>query len=155
MFQWDVIDTSPDLGCQNVLKTFEMAIWHNRRTTRTELEFSVAGFIFAYVPKYFSGPVTGGDRPDPCMDPPLRVIIWNLLPHSRRHACTIRHSHANDNTPTTHHFPRISRLQQGPFCLWPRSYYSQSYYRAMLCIRGASHAPVSVRLSVRHKSVFY
>ena len=36
------------------------------------------------------------------------------------------------------------------------SYY---YYRAMLCIRGTSHGPVSVRLSVclsvRNKSVFY
>jgi len=34
-----------------------------------------------------------------------------------------------------------------------------SFYRAMLCIRGTSHGPVSVclsvRLSVRHKSVFY
>ena len=33
------------------------------------------------------------------------------------------------------------------------------YYRAMLCICGTSHGPVSVRLSVRlsvrHKSVFY
>ena len=29
------------------------------------------------------------------------------------------------------------------------------FYRAMLCIRGPSHGPVSVRLSVRHKSVFY
>jgi len=25
----------------------------------------------------------------------------------------------------------------------------------MLCIRGTSHGPVSVRLSVRHKSEFY
>ena len=33
MFQWDAVDTSPDLGGQNVLKTFEMAIRHNRRTT--------------------------------------------------------------------------------------------------------------------------
>jgi len=30
-----------------------------------------------------------------------------------------------------------------------------SYYRAMLCIRGTSHGPVSVRLSVCYKSVFY
>ena len=29
------------------------------------------------------------------------------------------------------------------------------YYRAMLCIRGTSHGPVSVCLSVRHKPVFY
>jgi len=28
-------------------------------------------------------------------------------------------------------------------------------YRAMLCIRGTSHGPVSVCLSVRHKSMFY
>jgi len=38
MFQWDAVDFSPDLWGQNVLKTFEMAIRHNRRTTRTELE---------------------------------------------------------------------------------------------------------------------
>ena len=30
-----------------------------------------------------------------------------------------------------------------------------SFYRAMLSIRGTSHWPVSVCLSVRHKSVFY
>jgi len=30
-----------------------------------------------------------------------------------------------------------------------------TFYRAMLCIRGTSHGPVSIRLSVRHKSVFY
>ena len=29
------------------------------------------------------------------------------------------------------------------------------YYRAMLCIRGTSHGPVSVCLSVCHKSEFY
>jgi len=29
------------------------------------------------------------------------------------------------------------------------------FYCAMLCIRGTSHGPVSVRLSVCHKSVFY
>jgi len=30
-----------------------------------------------------------------------------------------------------------------------------NFYRAMLCIRGTSHGPVSVCLSVRHKSEFY
>ena len=29
------------------------------------------------------------------------------------------------------------------------------FYRAMLCVRGSSHGPVSVCLSVRHNSVFY
>ena len=31
----------------------------------------------------------------------------------------------------------------------------RSFYRAMLCIRGTSHGPVSARPSVRHKSEFY
>jgi len=60
MFQWDAVDTSPDLGSRHILKTFEMAIRHIRRTTRTELEFSVAGFIFTYVQKYFPGSLRGG-----------------------------------------------------------------------------------------------
>ena len=60
---WGAVDTSPDLGGQNVLKTIEMAIRHNRRPTRRELEFSVAGFILIYVRKYFSDPLTGGARP--------------------------------------------------------------------------------------------
>ena len=30
-----------------------------------------------------------------------------------------------------------------------------SFYRAMPCIRGTSHGPVSVSVSVRHKSEFY
>jgi len=68
---WDADDTSPDLGGQNVLKTSEMAIRHNRRTARTELEFSVAGFIFTNVRKYFSGPLTGRNCPPPYMDRPL------------------------------------------------------------------------------------
>ena len=29
MFRWDAIDTSPDLGGRNVLKTFEIAIRHS------------------------------------------------------------------------------------------------------------------------------
>jgi len=64
MFHWNAVDTSPDLGGQNVLKTFEMAIRHKRQTTRTELvrerQFSVAAFIFTHFQKYFSGPHTGG-----------------------------------------------------------------------------------------------
>jgi len=57
MFQWDAVDTSPDLAGKNVLDTLQMAIRHNRRTTRTELEreFSITGFIFTFE-KYFAGP---------------------------------------------------------------------------------------------------
>ena len=44
----------------------------HERTTRMELEFSVDGFIFTYVQKYISSPLTEGDRPHgPPMDPPL------------------------------------------------------------------------------------
>ena len=54
-----------ELGGQNVLKTFEMAVRHNRRTARTELEFSIAGFIFTHVQKYFLAFLRrgGGNRP--------------------------------------------------------------------------------------------
>jgi len=38
---------------------------------------------------------------------------------------------------------------------WRRSECTSGFYRAMLCIRGTSHGPVSVRLSVRRKSEFY
>jgi len=33
--------------------------------------------------------------------------------------------------------------------------YEVHFYRAMLCIRGTSHGPVSVSVSVCHKPVFY
>ena len=49
MFQWDAVDTSPDLGSQNVLK---MAVWPNGQM-ESDREFSVAGFIFTFVQKYF------------------------------------------------------------------------------------------------------
>ena len=53
------------------------------------------------------------------------------------------------------HLQSASRHWLSVFCNLRYSY----FYRAMLCIRGTSHGPVSVRLSVclsvRHKSVFY
>ena len=42
---------------------------------------------------------------------------------------------------------------QSPLTL--RSILSFSFYRAILCIRGTSHGPVSMSVSVCHKSVFY
>jgi len=76
MFQWDAVDTSPDLGGQNVLKTFEMAIRHYRRTTWTELERVFCCWIFfTYIEVYFYGPLQGGEgaiAPIAApMDPPL------------------------------------------------------------------------------------
>jgi len=47
MFQWNAVDTSPDFGGQNVLKTFAVAIRQNRRTTRTKLKFSLTGLFFS------------------------------------------------------------------------------------------------------------
>jgi len=72
MFQRDAVDTVPDLGDQNVLKTSETAIGHNRQTTRTELEFSVAGFIFTYVQNIFLV-VLGGEGDRAPMDAQLLV----------------------------------------------------------------------------------
>ena len=55
MFQWDFVDTSPDLAGQNVRKTFEMAGRHSRRTTRTELERVFRRWIYFHSrsKKYF------------------------------------------------------------------------------------------------------
>jgi len=44
---WDAVDTSPDLGGQNALKTFEMVIRHDRRPTRTELESCLSLNLFS------------------------------------------------------------------------------------------------------------
>ena len=58
MFQWDAVNTSPDLGGQNVLKTFEMAIHHNRLMTRTELETGFCRWIYFHLcSKIFFGPL--------------------------------------------------------------------------------------------------
>jgi len=76
MFQWDAVDTNPDLEGQNVIKSFEMAIRHNRRTTRTELQsFFVAGFILTDVQKYFFlAFLWGGGRAPPLS--PLCIRHW-------------------------------------------------------------------------------
>ena len=77
MFQWDAVDTSPDLAGRNVRKTFEMAIPHDGQTTRTELERVFRRWIYFHSrsKKIFSGPLTGvggGNRPHrPPMDPSL------------------------------------------------------------------------------------
>ena len=49
MFQWDAIDTSPDVWSQNVITTFEMAIPHKKRTTRTELERALCRWIYFHL----------------------------------------------------------------------------------------------------------
>ena len=51
MFQCDAVDTSPDLWArgQNVPQNFDMAIWHNRRTTRTELERVFCRWIYFHL----------------------------------------------------------------------------------------------------------
>ena len=57
---------SPDLRCRNVLKTFEMAIWHNRRTTWTELEGVFCRWIyFRLRSKIFFLPSYGGGGRSP------------------------------------------------------------------------------------------
>jgi len=75
MFQWDAVDTSLDWGGggQNVLKTFEIAIQHNRRTTRTELQRVFCRWTYFYLPsKYFPGLLRGVTAPiASSMDPPL------------------------------------------------------------------------------------
>ena len=79
MLQWNAVDTSPDVGDQNVLETFEMAIWHKRRTAQTELKFSVTGFTFTYVQKYFLALLGGRGTIAPSVDcVTLCVLLYSL-----------------------------------------------------------------------------
>jgi len=66
MPQWDARDTSPHQWVQNVLETFEIAIRHNRRTTRTELERVFCHWIYFHLrSKIFSWLSWGqDDRPN-------------------------------------------------------------------------------------------
>jgi len=54
------VDTSPDLGGQNALKIFEMAIRHDRRPTRTELESFLSLNLFSLTFKNIIWPSYGG-----------------------------------------------------------------------------------------------
>ena len=85
MFQWDAVDTNPDLVGQNVLKTFKMAIQHNRRTTRTELERVLCRWIYSHLRlKIFPGPLAAvrgrsPPSPSPPIDPPLSPCCGSWL----------------------------------------------------------------------------
>ena len=71
---WDAVDTSLDFGSQNVLKTFEMAIRHNKRPTRTKLEREsfLSLDLFSLTFKNIFLALQRGDRPHrSLMDPPL------------------------------------------------------------------------------------
>ena len=80
MFQWDAVDTGPDLGggSQNVLKTFEMAIRHNSRTTRSKLERVFCRWVYFYLRSQICfWPSYGGGRGDrPHRPRPLWIFHW-------------------------------------------------------------------------------
>jgi len=94
MFQWDAVDTNPDLEGQNVIKSFEMAIRHNRRTTRTELQsflsldlfsltfkniffwLSYGGASAPIVPAMYPPLVTASERSSPERDGVREDICW-------------------------------------------------------------------------------
>jgi len=66
MFQWDAADTGPNLGGQNVLKTFEMATRHDRRTPKTELDRVFCRWIYFHLRSQnilWLSCGGGGDRP--------------------------------------------------------------------------------------------
>jgi len=76
VFQWDASDATFDLGGQNVLRTFEMAIRHYRRTTRTGLQREservfCRRIYFHLRSKILLWPYYGGDRPH---SPPYRSV---------------------------------------------------------------------------------
>ena len=74
---------SPDLKCRNVLKTFEMAIWHNRRTTWTELEGVFCRWIyFRLRSKIFFLPSYGGGRSPPSPHGSATGFVCDKRDHS-------------------------------------------------------------------------
>jgi len=78
MFQWDAVDTSPDLAGQNVPKTVEMAIRRDRRERESFLSLNLFPLTFKNI---FSDPLTGAaiaPSPPP-MDRPLMVCVVHEL----------------------------------------------------------------------------
>jgi len=64
MCQWDAVDTSPDLGGQNILKTFKIAMRCKRRTTRTELERVFRRWLYFHLrSEIIFGPLTETTAP--------------------------------------------------------------------------------------------
>ena len=64
MFQWDDVDTSPDLGGGGLKcpRNLEMLIRHIGRTIRTELERVLCRWIYSHVQEYFSALLVEGSE---------------------------------------------------------------------------------------------
>jgi len=78
--QSDAVVTSPDLGGQNVFKTFKMAIRQNRRTTSTELNKIFCRWIYFHLlfKKYFFYPPGAGGEGQSPTSLPLWISQWSL-----------------------------------------------------------------------------
>ena len=90
----DAVNTSPDLGGQNVFKTFEIAIPHNGRTTLTGLERVFCRWIYFHPP----------------LDRPLSV-------HPNRNRCNLVHSATAAGfalVPSLSSFPVTQSLKRVP-----------------------------------------
>jgi len=70
MFQCDVVDTSPNLGGKNVLKTVEMAIWHKKADDINGIRVFCHWIYFHLRSKIFYGPLRGRSPPS--------VTDWDL-----------------------------------------------------------------------------
>ena len=75
--------------------------------------------------------------------------LWGIIYRPRPAHRSLVFSYRTDSTDSSDCLP--IHLNISVFCFLIFS----TFYRTMLCIRGTSHWPVSVCLSVRHKSVFY
>jgi len=83
------------------------------RHERNYEEFSVAGFIFTYFQKYFSGSLTGGSPPSPLptpMDPPLVVTCAERLNRMR---CRWRQTRVR---PSSQFLSATWRIRQNDLC---------------------------------------
>jgi len=128
MFQWDAVNTSPDLGDQNVLKTCEMAIHHNRLMTWTELETGFCRWIYFHLcSKIFLALLHSRMHLPPsvtafcvtCRPRMLSLMLHWVPQHTRTHTtfcvcCCYSHEHI-EIVVTKDGDPVFFRQRDGPF----------------------------------------
>ena len=115
MFQWDAVDTSPDLWSQSVRKPFKMAVRHNRRTTQTKLRRVFCRWIYFHLRSkiFFWFSYGGGSPPSPLptpMDPPLVVTCAERLNRMR---CRWRQTRVR---PSSQFLSATWRIRQNDLC---------------------------------------
>jgi len=138
---------SPDLGSQNVLKTYKTAISHNRRTTRTILERFFCRWIYFYLGSkiFLSLTRVGAIAPIDCppMDPPVikdRYGSFHLWMNVSMKGETVWSLVNASHSFTSLHFIYLPR-SSNKACMY-RMLYLQQSGRVQQCAKCTNNCPV-------------